>query len=124
MFNVAIDNLLNNKKTLIILSVLTVSLTLPLVVLAFNYPVFPEGRDLIYIDVVNMVDSIFAYLWPLFGGLAIIMFIIAGSLFLTAHGDPAKLSLARNSLIWGIIGLAIAILASTIPYIVNTIIFG
>jgi len=45
------------------------------------------------------------------GLLAVVMGLWAGILFITAGGDAAKLSTARNILLYAIIGIAVAILA-------------
>lgn len=49
--------------------------------------------------------------WPIFAGLAIIMFIYAGIMFLTSSGDPGKLTTARNAVIWGVVGIIVALLS-------------
>lgn len=59
--------------------------------------------------------------WPVFFGVSIIMFVWAGILFLTAQGEPDKLTSARKAVIWGIIGIFIAILGFSITNIISTI---
>ncbi len=106
-----------NKK-LITLSVIFTSLALPFVVLGLNHPDFYPGGDL---DTGIIIDKIFNFIWPIFGAIAILMFIFAGFLFLTAQGDPTKISSAKKALMWGIIGTAVALLSSSIPFIINRI---
>ena len=54
-----------------------------------------------------------------FSAFAFIMFIWAGFLFLMAKGDPAKILLARQATIYGMIGVAVGLLAFSIPLIVK-----
>ena len=49
-------------------------------------------------------------LWPLFITIAIVMFIWAGILFLTAHGEPDKTRQATKAVIYGCIGIVVGIL--------------
>ena len=63
-------------------------------------------------------------LLPVFSGLVIIMFIWVGILFLSAQGDPAKISTARKALIWVIVGIAVVLLANTIFGYVKKIVLG
>lgn len=48
--------------------------------------------------------------WPAFGAFAIIMFIWSAVLFFTSQGDPQKLNQARKNVLWGIIGIAVAVI--------------
>ena len=47
----------------------------------------------------------------LVGGIAVIMFIIAGICFLTSAGDPGKIQKAKDFLKYAIIGIVIALIA-------------
>lgn len=58
----------------------------------------------------------------IFGAIAVIMFIIAGILFLTAGGEPEKVQKARSAFIWGIAGVVVGILAFSIIAVVGSII--
>ena len=107
-----------NKK-IIILFALATFLILPVAVFAISYPDMP-GDDL---DIRAAIDGIFAFIWPIFIAIAMGMFIWAGFLYLTANGEVGKLSLAGKAVIGGTIGLAIAFLASSMPFIVNNILF-
>ncbi len=50
------------------------------------------------------------------------MIIIAGFLFLTAHGDTTKISSAKKALVWAVIGIFVGILAFSAPTLINNII--
>jgi hypothetical protein len=60
--------------------------------------------------------------WIVFGGIAVISFVVAGILFLTAAGSPEKIATARNAAIWGVAGVAVGIVAYSIIAIVSSII--
>jgi hypothetical protein len=59
-------------------------------------------------------------MWIIFGGIAVIAFVVSGILFLTAGGAPEKVATARNAAIWGIAGVVVGILAYSILAIVGT----
>lgn len=50
-------------------------------------------------------------MWIVFTVIAIVMFVVAGIQFLTAQGDGEKLGQARMSVVWGLVGIIVAILA-------------
>lgn len=52
--------------------------------------------------------------WIVFTVIAVICFVIAGVMFLTAQGDPGKLKLARDAFLWGLAGVAVGIVAFSI----------
>ncbi len=106
-----------NKK-LITLSIVSILLVLPIFTLAIN-PIDQPQRGTF--DIATAIDNIFGFIWPIFIAFAVLMFIFAGFLFLTAQGDPTKISSAKKALIWGIIGVAVGILSSSIPFIINGI---
>ena len=59
--------------------------------------------------------------WPIFLGLVVIMFIWAGILFVTAQGDPAKISQAKKAVIWAVVGVIVAFLAFSAVGIITKI---
>lgn len=103
-----------NKKTS--LSVLVTSLVL--IVCSFSVAfaqLHSYGPEL---NIYDFMDSIAALMWVVFGGIAVIMFVIAGIYFLTAQGNAEKLHTARASLYWGIAGVIVAIVAYSIVSII------
>lgn len=101
-----------NKKTLFL--ILLGVLILPAIVLASNL-----GNYGTVIDYTDIVDQIGTAAWIIFGGVAIVMFVISGILFLSSQGDPEKLKTARSALIWGVVGVAVAILAYSVKTIIS-----
>lgn len=71
--------------------------------------------------ILNRVLSIFN---GIVAGVAAIMFAWGGFLYLTARGEPAKVSAAHKILIWGVVGIAILLLSETIPNWVGYIVGG
>jgi len=59
----------------------------------------------------NMVTAAVNTTWIIAVGVVVILWIVTGILFLTAQGDPSKLTLARKALLSSIVGTALAILA-------------
>jgi len=53
-----------------------------------------------------------------------IIIIIAGFLFLISGGDPEKVRTAKRMIFWGIIGLAIVLLARGIISLIKSVIGG
>lgn len=103
-----------NKK-LTALSVATIALAFPIVSLAVAL-IPPPG---IIGSFGGIFDAIFYLLWPIFAAYAVIMFIIAGFQFLTARGEPAEVAKARQSVVYGMVGVAVGVLAFSIPFIVK-----
>ena len=94
---------------------LVLYLLFPLVALAdmFDLP----GDNL---DIMTAIQGIFGAAFTLFTATAIVSFVYAGILFLTAEGDTSIIATARKALLWGIIGVVVAILAYSLPLIVIT----
>lgn len=67
------------------------------------------------VDVIQAIVNILSYI---VGAVAVIMVIVAGLMFVTAGGDTNKVSSARSTLIYAIIGLVLVILAQVIIKVV------
>ena len=99
------------KKSLIALSLIVIISTLPIVAAA--------QKTGITLD--SLITNIKAATWKVFGIIALICFVIAGILFMTAGGEPEKLQKARSAFMWGVAGVIVGILAWSIITIVETI---
>jgi len=106
----------------IILSLVLISfLALPVLAAAAEPPGPPEMTGTQTMEVITkIVNWLFAFLLVF----AVIFIIIAGFQFVTAGGDPEKVKTARQSVIYAIIGLAIAFLARGITALVERIVTG
>lgn len=89
----------------------------PITIYAINYD--PPGVVDPTNGIQNIMNGIISFLWQFFVGLAVIMFIIAGILFLTSNGAPDKITQARNAFIWGVVGVIVAIVAFSIVAIIS-----
>jgi len=72
-------------------------------------------------DITALGNIIVNKVWIVFTIIAIIMFVIAGILFMTAQGAPEKIATARQAFLWGVAGVAVGILAYTIVTIVGSL---
>ncbi|CAN5657945.1 hypothetical protein BH23PAT2_BH23PAT2_06020 [soil metagenome] len=63
------------------------------------------------LDVASTVLDIFSYV---IGVAAVVVLFISGVKFATSAGDPAKISNARNTIIYALIGIVVAVLAQSI----------
>lgn len=97
------------KNSLIALSLVAVILATPVLVLAI------PGE----ITLDTIISSTKTIIWTVFLLLVVICFIVAGILFLTAGGAPEKISTARSSFMWGVVGIIVAIVAYSIVTIVG-----
>lgn len=105
-----------SKKTLFLILLALVFISFP-----FGYAsaqLHSYGPD---ISFKNVVDAVVSGIWIFFVGIAVVMFVVSGILFLTAQGDPAKLQIARSSVYWGLAGIVVAIVAYSIITIVGNL---
>ena len=102
-----------NKK--LIASSATILLALPAVLLAFD----PIAKPVVIGSFYGIFDAIFNVLWPTFLAYSVIMFVVAGIQFLSAQGEPAGVARARQSVIYGTIGVGVALLSSSIAPIIK-----
>jgi hypothetical protein len=70
-------------------------------------------------DLPTLVGKLEGFMWVIFGAIAVISFVVAGILFLTAGGAPEKVQAARAAAIWGIAGVVVGILAYSILAIIG-----
>ena len=90
------------------------------VLLAFPVLVYAQAP----IDVGAILGRIEGILWTVFGGLTIIMIVVAGIFYLTAKGDPGKVDRANKALIWAAVGVTVGILAYSAEAIISYFIYG
>ncbi len=109
-------------KTKIVLTLVALSvLALPVMALAANSNSAPEAPLNAIADMPTLITYIENALWMIFGLMAVICFVVAGILFLTAGGVPEKVQSARSAFIWGIAGVVVGIVAYSIIAIVSSV---
>lgn len=68
--------------------------------------------------VTNAFGSIVEVLSLIVGAVAVIMIIYSGFRYVTSAGDSAKVSTAKNALIYALVGIAVAVLAQVFVHFV------
>jgi len=64
------------------------------------------------------------WLLGIFGLLAIISFIVAGVLYLTAQGDQNRLKQAKNAVVFGVIGIVVGLIGLVVLRTIDTLLRG
>jgi len=106
------------KKTL--LAVILLSLfALPMVILALETPPIGPTSEA---GILAIVDTITNWIFTIFLAAAVIFIIMAAIQFLTSGGDPGKVGSARNSLLYALIGVAVAVMAKALIALVRIIV--
>jgi len=98
------------------------TLLLPVLALAQMETTAPGGPGTSIGSLQQIIHAIENAAGLVFGAIAVICFIVAGILFLTAGGDADKVSAARSAFIWGIAGVVVGIIAFSIIAIVSSVI--
>jgi len=62
-------------------------------------------------DLIRILTNIQNWFAAIVGIIGVIMILYAAFLFMTAAGDEEKVKKARGALIWGLVGIGVAILA-------------
>lgn len=70
----------------------------------------------------QLIAKITDYVLALIAGLAVIMFIWAGILFVTSAGNEGRLGSARRALWWAVIGAAIALAGKGLIEVIKAVI--
>src|SRR3989344_9536615 len=60
--------------------------------------------------IVDIIESIITYAWRAFVFIAVVFFIIAGITFLTAKGEVSQIETAKRFVVWGTVGIVIALI--------------
>lgn len=103
------------KKTYLLMIALPLLIAIPL------YVVAAKDVDLSQKGINAIFGRIADILWVVAVGIIIIVFVWAGIQFLMTKGDPGKIGEARSTLIWGLIGTAVIMLAWSIGNFVKFI---
>jgi hypothetical protein len=106
------------KNTLLALALITLFL-FPVIGLAIE----PLGEDTLTtpVEIITLIENLTKYIFYGVMAIAVLFIIIAAFYFLTAAGNPDKITIARQMLIYALIGIAVALLAYALPYIVKGI---
>lgn len=75
----------------------------------------PESAADVYAIFGRVANLFFVF----FIALSVLLFIWAGFLFVSGGGDPKKIQEAKDRIVWGVIGLVVAMLAAFVPSLVQ-----
>lgn len=100
-----------NRK-LILSSIIIWVLITPFIISAIDVTTETEPERIASLD--TIFSKIVGLVWYAFVALTIVMFMVAGILFLTAQGEPDKLETARRAALWGVVGVVVAIVGYSI----------
>ena len=99
---------------------LLLSALVPAVGLAQVSP--PQPKINTFNDVTNILGTFMSWIFTILIFLAVIFVLYAAWLYLTAAGEPEKVSKANKTLLYAAIAVAVAILARSLPGLVGTIV--
>ena len=83
-------------------------------------PIYPSNKA----DLMGVVNTIINVIIGIVGFVAVIMMIMGGISFITSQGDSAKVTKARNTILYGVVGLVVALLAFAIVNFVLKSVFS
>jgi len=109
------------KLKKIMYSIASLGMIVPMLAVAYNAP---TGTDLPEGTVTGIISSIMTWILGLVGFLGVIGFAISGILYLTAAGDEDKISTAKKSMTWSIVGVIVALLGVVIINAANSMLSG
>ncbi len=75
-------------------------------------------------DLMTTIKQVINVVIGIIGMLAVIMIIMGGISFVTSQGDTAKVAKARNTILYGVVGLVVALLAFAIVNFVLSNVFA
>ncbi len=104
-----------NKKLNVLLTS-AVLLVLPVAILAAVN--IPNGQPGTFGSISGIVNGVLDLAWPVLVGFSVIMFVVAGFLFVSSQGDATKVAGARSALLWAAVGLVVGIISFSLPSII------
>lgn len=104
----------------VILPVLAISMLIAVPVFAYTVQDIPAGQ----VDIWTLLIKALNWFFNITIIIAAIFLVFAGWQYVTAGGDEEKMKNGLNTLIRALIGVAIALLAKGLIYIVSTFITG
>ena len=79
-----------------------------------------DGKNTLESDVTGIINAVIGVL----GILAVIVIILGGVQYMTSNGDAGKVKKAKDTILYGIIGLMIALLAYAIVNFILSSVWG
>ncbi len=75
-------------------------------------------------DLMGILTTIINVIVGVIGFVAVVMIVVGGIGFVTSQGDTSKVAKARNTILYGVVGLVVALLAFAIVNFVLSAVFG
>ncbi len=72
-------------------------------------------------DVIIILENITSWLWRVFMIATVIAFLFAGFFYITAAGNPEKINRAHRMVLYGVIGVAVALLSGGMVALIQSI---
>ncbi len=72
-------------------------------------------------DVIKVLENITSWLWRVFMVATIIAFLFAGFFYITAAGNPERVARANKMVLYGVIGVVVALLSGGMVLLVQSI---
>lgn len=86
-----------------------------------NVKVVGNGDNTLWSDVKNIINAIIGAL----GIVAVVIIIIGGVNYMTSSGDAGKVKKAKDTILYGVIGLVICVLAfAIVNFVISNILGG
>ena len=67
----------------------------------------------------NMIWTVMQFVLGLLGGIAVIMIVVGGIKFTVSNGDASAVASAKKTILYSVVGLVVALLASGIVLLVS-----
>ncbi len=72
-------------------------------------------------DIIRILENITEWLWRVFVIATVIAFLFAGFFYITAAGNPEKINRAHRMVLYGVIGVAVALLSGGMVALIQSI---
>lgn len=70
----------------------------------------------------NIIWNVVQFIFILLGGVAVIMIVVGGIQYATSQGDAGAVAKAKNTILYAVIGLVVALLATGIvSFVINNV---
>jgi len=74
--------------------------------------------------IADVLTRVLMWLLGIFGLLAIIAFIVAGVLYLTAQGDEQQLQKSKKAVIYGVVGIVVGLIGLVVVRTIDSLLRG
>jgi len=120
------NKILLNTKRAVVVAITVASLLAPAAVLAVGgwNPTNVTGSGLATTSVATIITTIMQWMLYIVGTIAVITFVISGIMYLTAAGDEDQIGKAKKAMVYGIVGIVVALLGLIIINLVDSMLQG